>query len=320
MRFNRLDLNLLVALDALLTEKNITRAGHKLNLSQSATSGVLARLRDYFGDPLLMQVGRSMRLTPKAEELQRPVRDVLLTIQSTIAVQPGFDPATSQRHFRVIASDYPISVLLAEAARRMGEEAPHVTLEIIMPSDDVQGAVERGEVDMLIMPRQYLAEGHPSEALYTEGYSCVVWAGNTQVGESLTLAQYMSLSHVTTLFGHQRQPSLEEWFLKSSALQRRIEVTTNNFNTLPLLVLGTQRVATMHTRLARLFARTLPLRIVPLPVDFPTMVWSMQWPRHLMADPAHQWFRGVVHAAAGAADAGASVPDQLWGELAADRA
>ncbi|MBP7566809.1 MAG: LysR family transcriptional regulator, partial [Burkholderiaceae bacterium] len=213
MRLNRLDLNLLVALDALLTEKNITRAGHKLSLSQSATSGVLARLRDYFGDPLLMQVGRTMRLTPKAEELQKPVRDVLLTIQSTIAVQPGFDPATSERHFRVTASDYPISVVLAEAARRMGQEAPGVTLEIIMPWDDVQDGIERGEVDMLIMPRQFLAAGHPSEALYAEGYSCVVWAGNTQVGESLTLEQYMSLSHVTTGFGNNRQPSLEEWFL-----------------------------------------------------------------------------------------------------------
>ena len=319
MRLNRLDLNLLVALDALLTEKNITRAGQKLSLSQSATSGVLARLRDYFGDPLLMPVGRAMKLTPKAEELQKPVRDVLLTIQSTIAVQPGFDPATSQRHFRVTASDYPVSVVLAEAARRMGEEAPGVTLEIAMPGDDVQGGIERGEVDMLIMPRQYLAAGHPSEALYEESYSCVVWAGNTQVGDTLTLAQYMSLSHVTTMFGSHRQPSLEEWFLKSSALSRRIEITTNNFNTLPLLVLGTQRVATMHNRLARLFVRTLPLRIVPLPVDFPTMVWSMQWPRHLSADPAHQWFRGMVSAAAHAADAGASVADQLWGELAGAR-
>ncbi|MBN9409915.1 MAG: LysR family transcriptional regulator [Burkholderiales bacterium] len=320
MRLNRLDLNLLVALDALLAEKNITRAGQRLSLSQSATSGVLARLRDYFGDPLLMQVGRTMRLTPKAEELQKPVRDVLLTIQSTIAMQPGFEAATSTRHFRVTASDYPVSVLLAEAARRMAEQAPGVTLEIVMPWDDVTGGIERGEIDMLIMPRQYLAAGHPSEALYAEGYSCVVWAGNTQVGEHLTLDQYMALGHVTTGFGSQRQPSLEEWFLKSSALSRRIEVTTNNFNTLPLLVLGTQRVATMHTRLARLFARTLPLRIVPLPVEFPSMVWSMQWPRHLSADPAHQWFRGVVRAAADAGDAGVSVADQLWGELAAGRA
>ncbi|MCJ0765555.1 LysR substrate-binding domain-containing protein [Variovorax terrae] len=318
MRFNRLDLNLLVALDALLAEKNITRAARRLNLSQPATSGVLARLRDYFGDALLIQVGRAMVPTPMAASLEGAVRDVLQRIQSTIAVQPAFDPATSTRHFRVIASDYPVSVVLAGAARRMAREAPGATLEIMMPGDQIPGAIERGEVDMLIMPRQYLAEGHPSEPLYEETYSCVVWSGNRQVGDGLTLAQYMALGHVTTLFGNNRHPSLEEWFLKSSALSRRIEVTTNNFNTLPLLVIGTERVATMHTRLARMFARTLPLRVVPVPVEFPTMIWAMQWPRHLNGDPAHAWFRERV--LAGAADDDVGVPDPLWGELAADRA
>ncbi len=302
MRFNRLDLNLLVALDALLAEQNITRAARRLNMSQSATSGVLARLRDYFGDPLLMQVGRSMVLTPMAANLAGSVRDVLLRIQSTIAVQPGFDAASSTRHFRVVASDYPISVVLAGAARRICEQAPGITLELVAPGDQVPGAIERGEADMLIMPAQYLAEAHPSEPLYAETYSCVVWAGNTLVGDSVTLDQYMALGHVTTLFGNSRNPSLEEWFLKSSALSRRIEVTTNNFNTLPLLVIGTRRMATMHTRLARMFAQTLPVRVLPVPVEFPSMIWSMQWPRHLQGDPAHIWFRSLVKTAATAPD------------------
>jgi LysR family transcriptional regulator, nod-box dependent transcriptional activator len=302
MRFNRLDLNLLVALDALLTDKNITHAARRLNMSQSATSGLLARLRDYFGDALLVQVGRTMVLTPMAANLAGPVRDVLLQIQSTIAVQPGFDAASSTRHFRVVASDYPISVVLAGAARRMHREAPGITLEIVMPGDQIPGVIERGETDMLIMPAQYLSDAHPIEPLYAETYSCVVWSGNTGVGDSVTLDQYMALGHVTTQFGSQRQPSLEEWFLKSSALSRRIEVTTNNFNTLALLVVGTRRVATMHTRLARIFARTLPLRIVPVPVEFPGMVWSMQWPRHLDGDAAHVWFRSIVKAASDEAD------------------
>jgi DNA-binding transcriptional LysR family regulator len=294
MRFNRLDLNLLVALDALLTDKNITYAARRLNLSQSATSGVLARLRDYFGDALLVQVGRTMVLTPMAVNLAGSVRNVLLQIQSTIAVQPGFNAANSNRHFKVVASDYPISVVLASAARSMHLEAPNVTLEMVMPGDQVPGVIERGEADMLIMPAQYLSEGHPIEPLYEETYSCVVWSENTQVSDSVTLAQYMALGHVTTVFGNKRQPSLEEWFLKSSALSRRIEVTTNNFNTLPLLIVGTHRMATMHTRLARIFAQTLPLRIVPVPVEFPSMIWSMQWPRHLDSEAAHVWFRGLV--------------------------
>ena len=202
----------------------------------------------------------------------------------------------------MVASDYPISVVLAGAARRMHRQAPGVTLEIVMPGDQIPGVIERGETDMLIMPAQYLSDAHPSEPLYEETYSCVVWSGNTQVGDSMTLAQYMALGHVTTLFGNKRQPSLEEWFLKSSALSRCIEVTTNNFNTLPLLVVGTDRVATMHTRLARIFARTMPLRIVPVPLEFPSMIWSMQWPRHLDGDAAHVWFRSLVKTAADEAD------------------
>lgn len=306
MRFNRLDLNLLVALDALFAEQSITRAARRLNMSQSATSGVLARLRDYFEDPLLIQVGRTMVLSPMAVNLAGSVRDVLLRIQSTIAVQPGFDATTSARHFRVVASDYPISVVLASVARGLALEAPGVTLELVMPGDQVPGVIDRGEADMLIMPAQYLSNEHPSEPLYAETYSCVVWSGNTEVGERLTLAQYMSLGHVTTLFGSKRQPSLEEWFLQGSALARRIEVSTNNFNTLPLLVIGTHRVATMHTRLAHMFARTLPLRIVPVPVEFPGMVWSMQWPRHLHGDAAHKWFRAKVKAASELPEDGAS--------------
>lgn len=302
MRFNKLDLNLLVALDALLAERSITRAARRLSLSQPATSGVLARLRDYFGDPLLTQVGRQMVMTPMAAELSLSVRDVLLRIQSTIAVQPTFDASTSTRHFRVMASDYPISVVLAEAARQIAYLAPNVTLEIVMPGDGVLVAVERGEIDLLIMPSQYLAQEHPSESLYEETYSCVIWNGNTQVGETITKDEYMSLGHVATFFGNTRHPSLEEWFLKSSALSRRIEVTTNNFGTLPLFVVGTHRVATMHTRLARKLAQTQPLRIVPLPLEFPKMIWAMQWPRHLSGDSAHVWFRGVVKQASQAGE------------------
>jgi LysR family nod box-dependent transcriptional activator len=294
MRFNKLDLNLLVALDALLSERSVTRAAQTLHLSQPATSGVLSRLREYFKDELLIPVGRQMVLTPMATELSASVRDVLLRIQSTIAVQPDFNPLDSQRHFRVMASDYPISVVLAEAARRMHREAPGITLEIVIPGDTVTEAIERGEVDLLIVPSQYLVGSHPNEALCEETYTCVVWTENDQVGETLTQEQYMGLGHVATFFGNKGHHSLEEWFLKSTSRTRRIEVTTNNFNTLPLLVVGTQRIATMHTRLAEISTRTLPVRIVPSPFDFPKMVWSLQWPRHLSQDDGHAWFRQLI--------------------------
>lgn len=119
MRFNHLDLNLLVALDVLLEEQNITRAAERLHMTQSATSGVLGRLRLYFEDELLAQVGRKMQPTPYARELAAPVREILLTIQSSITAKPVFDPATSKRHFRLITSDYLISVLFARVIQKI---------------------------------------------------------------------------------------------------------------------------------------------------------------------------------------------------------
>lgn len=295
MRFNRLDLNLLVALDALLVERSITRAARRLNLSQSATSGVLSRLREYFEDELLVQVGRNMVLTPLAMSLSDPVRGVLLQIQSTIETKPAFVPEQSSRHFRVIASSYPTTVLLADAAQHLSWHAPNVALEMLTPSEGFPEKVERGEVDMLIMPEKYLVDGHPSTLLFEDSYSCVVWNSNTVVGASLTLEQYMALSHVSTIFGgSQQSTSFEEWFLKSTGLTRRIDVTTSDFNALPHMVLGTNRVATMHTRLARIFASYFPLRLVPPPMQIPKLKVMAQWHKFLDKDPAHMWFRELL--------------------------
>ncbi|MET3136003.1 LysR family nod box-dependent transcriptional activator [Undibacterium sp. GrIS 1.2] len=299
MRFNKLDLNLLVALDALLAERSITRAAQRLNLSQSATSGVLARLRDYFEDEILTQIGRNMVMTPLAASLEAPVREVLLQIQSTIETKPGFVLEESTRHFRVIASDYPTSVLMAEVARKMSELAPNVTLEIMAPGDDHEIQLDRGEIDLLIMPAKYLVEGHASEVLFQDSYSCVVWKDNTIVGDSLTLDQYMSLAHVSTKFG-KAQPSFEEWFLQSTGFARRVEVSTSNFSSLPLLLVGTNRIATMHTRLADMFADYFPIRLLPLPMDIPLLVEMMQWHKFVDKDIAHIWFRTLLKEVANA--------------------
>jgi len=128
MRYHKLDLNLLTALKALLTEKNVTRAGESVHVTQSAMSGILARLREYFGDPLIVQVGRKMELTSLAQSLVEPVNDVLLRIDATIATRPEFNPLTTSRHFSLVASDYSINVLLLDVLRRVHSEAslyPH---------------------------------------------------------------------------------------------------------------------------------------------------------------------------------------------------
>lgn len=293
MRFNRLDLNLLVALDALLSEKSITRAGHRLNLSQSATSGVLARLRDYFQDDLLVQVGRNLVLTPLAVSLAEPVRDVLLQIQQTIETKPEFDPATATREFRIFASDFVSTLLLGELGRRISAEAPGISIDISPTTSTPAEQLERGEVELVILPRKYMSESQPCEHLFEETYTCIVWTGNTLVGDTLTLEQYMALGHVSSRFGAS-VTSFEERFLKDNGYERRIEISTTNFTSLPHFVIGTNRIATMHTRLARMLACYYPIRLVAPPIAFPKLEMCMQWNRFLERDPPHLWLRKML--------------------------
>ena len=155
MRYQRLDLNLLPALRALLTEKNVTRAGESIHMTQSAMSGVLARLRDYFDDPLVVQVGRRMELTPLAESLVDKVNDLLLRVDAALASRPAFEPALSRRHFTVIASDYVSTVLLVDVLREVSRVAPGVTIELLHPHANGAAALEAGEVDFIINPVQF---------------------------------------------------------------------------------------------------------------------------------------------------------------------
>ena len=298
MHFNRLDLNLLVALDALLAERNITRASERVHLSQSAMSGALARLRDYFHDELLVPVGRRMVPTPLAETLAGPVREILLKVETAVQARPGFDPGTSDRHFKLLMSDYVATVLMPPALPRIQRLAPEVTLELLPYSESQWETLERGEVDFLIMPTQYLRSGHPSEVLFEDGYTCIAWSENELVGDALPLEQYLALGHVAVRFGQQRVPAYDEWFFNRYGHARRIEVVTNSFSSIPQLVVGTTRIATVHRRLARFYARYLPLKLVAPPVAMPPLSEAIVWHAYREADPGSIWLRHLLKEAA----------------------
>ncbi|WP_223462019.1 LysR substrate-binding domain-containing protein [Pseudomonas sp. GL-RE-19] len=291
MRFNHLDLNLLVALDVLLEEQNITRAANRLHMTQSALSGILRRLRTYFEDDLLVQVGRTMVPTLLGKDLQIPVREVLLKIQTSIAAKPVFDVTQSKRHFRIMASDYLINVLFAEVIHRISAEASHVTFELLSPGETAVEMLMRGEIDLMIAPEQHINADHPSQLLFEEQHVCVVWEGNTTVKDPVTLENYLDMGHVVAAFGRSRTPAIEEWFMNQYGCKRRLEVITHDFNTIPHLLIGTQRIATMHSRLATLYAQLLPLRLLPPPVQLPVMREYMAWHRSLDGDAMLAWLR-----------------------------
>ncbi len=292
MRLDRFDLNLLVVLDALLEERNVTKASQRVHLGQSATSAALARLRDYFEDELLVPVGRTLMLTPLATSLVEPVRDTLQKARATIARKPAFDPACAERRFLIYASDYATTVMLAGALPLLAQQAPGVALDIRSPSKDIFALFDRGGIDLLVMPAQFTATiQHPQQAWFEDEQVCIIWNGNTSVGDTLSFAQYIAMGHVCVRFGDERSVVFEEWFLPRYGKQRRVEVSVDNFSTLPLLVIGTERIATVHRRLAQLFASHLPLRVLKPPFEMPPLVETMCWPKYLQHDPAHAWLR-----------------------------
>ena len=292
MHLGGLDLNLLMVLDALFVEKNVTRAGERIHLSQSATSGALSRLREYFKDDLLVPVGRRMVLTPLAEELAQPVRELLQHAEAVIRRTPVFSPETSERKFRIVMSDYIAIVLMTRALPQIQRSAPGITLQIMPLRTD---ALEQGDADLAILPVQILAKDHPFEVLFHDEFVCIACATNKLIGKSLSLRDYLSLSHVAVRFGEQQEvPSLEDEFLGSLGQKRRIEVVTTGFTLLPHLILGTTRIATIQRRLAEFYARQMPLKIVRFPKQLPQIEEVMQWHAFRNADPGLLWLRRTL--------------------------
>lgn len=289
MNVQRLDLNLLLVLDALLTECNITQASKRLSLSPSAVSGALGRLRDALGDELLTPVGRRMVLTPWGESLRRPVRDCLLQIQATFETRPSFDPGTAKRHFRLMMSDYVATVIGGALLARLEAEAPGVTVEFLENGEEPWEIMARGEIDFLILPKSFVRAEHPAEVLFEDDYVGVCWKKNRRIAAAATIEQCLSVGHVVARIGQQRPPTIDAWFFQRFGLQRRVDAVTMTFCNVPHLLVGTERITFMHRRLAEVYCRALPLRMFTPPMAMPQLVEMVQWHRMRDRDPGRQW-------------------------------
>jgi DNA-binding transcriptional LysR family regulator len=299
MRHRRFDLNLVIALQALLEQRSVTRAALSLNISQPTMSGILQRLRDSFNDPLLVQVGRHMRLTPLAETLIGPSQRVLEDINTLLDTQAVFDPTSARSKIVIAASDYVVSDFLNELLRDIALEAPGLRFVLTSPRADWGNEMDAGRVDYVVGPAHLTSSEHPSTVLFQDTYTVVAWSENPILSglETLSLEQYRSLGHVAfhTDIG---RPWFEQWYLTEHGDSRRIEMVVSAFNLMPALVIGTNRVATVQTRLARRAAATLPLKLMAMPVAVPSLVEVLQWSSHRQSDPVHIWLRSRLLARA----------------------
>lgn len=297
MRFKRLDLNLLVVLDALLRERSVTKAARELNLSQPAMSAALSRLREYFNDDILVPHGKRMLPTAHAQNLAPLVAQALADIEMRIMGAAVFDPLTTQRIFRICASDYVTVVLLQPLMVELEQAAPGIRIDIATPTPDALQQLERGEMDFLLTPEQFAAKEHPRHLLFEENHVVVGCRRNPVFKHELTETLFFEQGQVIMSVGHSQ--GFAEREMGELNRRRRIDVVCASFLAVPWLLPGTRRIAMMHERLAYLMLKKLPLAIAPLPFAFPRMREIVQYHAAKAEDRGIQWLLGVLLAQAG---------------------
>lgn len=299
MHLQRLDLNLLVALDALLTTQSVTRAAEQLCISQPAMSGALNRLREHFDDPLIERVGRTMVVTRFGMELSRRVSALMAETRQLVQSRPGFDPSTSDRVFTVVASDYAMVVLMPLFLPRLATLAPNIVLNTETRAPDHPRRMAMGQLDLVLCPQGMAMMDYPAVPIFNDEYVCVAWQDNVEIGGTLTLDDFTRLSHVVRV-NPAADAAGDERVVREQGIDRRIAASVPTFALLPRLVVGTQWIATVQRRLAEHAARHYPIRLLTPPLPMPPLAMMLQWPTLHQADAGNQWMREQLLHIAGA--------------------
>jgi LysR family transcriptional regulator, nod-box dependent transcriptional activator len=295
MELSGVDLNLLVAFDALMQERSVTRAASRVGLSQPGMSNALARLRKLTGDPLLVREGLALVPTPRALALRQPVRDALTLIQGALGPRPAFDPVRDPATFTVSCSDYSLLMLIGPLVRHLAVAAPTVTIRVLSRSPDVVRLIRDGDIDLAIEPAEIMPEvALASARLWADRWLCCVWEGNSLVGDCLTLEEYLRMGHLVYSMGRGQPVSMVDEHLARSMVPRRIEFTVQSFLLAPFLLEGTDLVTVVPEKAAPFLRRTAAVRLLEPPVPLPSITQMLWWhPRH-DADPANAWIRARI--------------------------
>lgn len=283
-----LDLNLLVALDALLRERNVTRAGALVGMSQPTMSTALGKLRRFFDDELLVRVGRDFQLTPAATDLVLPVQEILLRVQQVIDGPAGFDPGAAERTFRVVASDYG-QLILQGVVQHLAREAPGIRVRFQIPDERTDRLLQQRRADLVILSR---LPGFSSQELFTDRWVCAFDPDHHQLGDSMTKKQFLAATHVAFAVGRFGRSGAEDQ-LAALGVKRNVAFTTHSFAASLYLVRGTPLVSIVQERLAHLLADVTATRWVPVPFLIDPIVFSQWWHPLDTDDAAHTYLRSV---------------------------
>lgn len=293
-----IDLNLLLVLDALLTERSVTRAAARLGLSQPAASHALRRLRDVLGDPLLVPGTGGMVPTPRAEELAAGLRRGLVELERALRGEARFEPATSTRVFHVASPDYPEGTAFPALFRRVAVEAPRVSLQLRPLGPGLRAELESGALDLVLAGREVeqqldLTRGIVRALAVDEPFVTIVRDGNPRVGRSLDLRTFAALGHVLISTGGGGRGYVDQ-ALAERGLERHVALRVPHFLGVPFVVASSDLVATVPRWVASEAAKVLPLRLLSPPLALPPALAYLYWHERASSDPGHAWMREAM--------------------------
>lgn len=290
-----LDLNLLVTLDALLQEKNVTRAANRLGVTQPTVSAALSRLRRHFNDELLHRTGNRYELTPLADMLATRTTSALRGVQRVFDAAPDFDPTTAQREFTVMMSDYATAVFGDALAAHVAERAPGVRLQLREVSAYAVSHAQETlrTIDGVVLPHGFLQDV-PADDLWDDTWVCVVARDNTAVADTLSLEDVARLPWVVSYNNATAfTPAVQQ--LRTIGIEPDIRVVVESFLALPFLVAGTNCVALVQGRLASRLAEAAGVRVLACPWEVSPLMEAFWWHPSMQGDPAHAWLRAALH-------------------------
>lgn len=294
MNITATNLNLFVALDALLAHNHVSRAARHVGITQSAMSNALRQLRGLFGDPLFLRTSHGIVPTPRARELAGPVREALQLLQRSLGPR-AFDPASSTRTFTLYTSDYVDFVVLPRLLARLSQDAPGVRLQTLpWGLHQVPADLAHGGADVMIGFYDKLPPQHREAVLFEEHYACIVRKDHPVVRTKLTLRTYVSLKHI--MVSQTPAPGGIDRALAALGHSREVGLRVSHFLNVPSLVASSDFVAALSRRVAAPFARLLPLRMFDPPLRLRTSRIGMVWHAALDDDPAHRWLRAAIAA------------------------
>lgn len=290
--FNRLDLNLLVTLDVLLSERNVTRAAARLNLSQPSVSVQLGKLRDAFDDPLLIPGARGMLMSARAEQIREPLRDALANLKRAVTASEGFDPSSATSTWRIAAADYGELAILMPVLERLRIEAPMTKLAVLeSASARIAKRAADGEIDLGLQTMDDVANGLRAHKLFEEKYVLVGRIGHPQLLRPPTIDQFCNLDHAVVSPEGGGFHAGTDAVLKNYGLARRVVLSVPHFLVAMAVIEKTNVVAMLPSRLVRGRAG---LTLTRAPIEVPGFSMAMVWHERSHNDQSHRWLRDQI--------------------------